>query len=253
MKARELIRYTLSAAALAALTACGGGGDGGPSASGPLAITADNANNVARAGLQSAGLMGVIGDIGANLGVPTGQQATISQVRRAHAMAVSALGAQRKASFSNSVSCTGGGSLTVSFNDSNADDQLNRAGESVSLTANNCSDGAGGMTNGSFSLQLTGFTDATHLSFTLSFANFRSSDTSTGTAASIDGSVSASLEGLANVAVTSPSLSLSATSGGVARSFGVQAVSMSYVDSGSACPIGRRQPGMITPSASRPS
>lgn len=236
-KATGLIRYMLSAAALAALAACGGGGGGdagNPGASDPLAITADNANSVARAGLQAAGSLAAIGDIGASLGLLTGQQATISQVRRAHAMAVTALGAQRKALGSRTDPCAGGGSLTLSFNDSNADNQLNRAGESVSLTASNCSDGAGGTSNGSFTLQLTSFTDATHLAFTLSFASFRSSDASTGTAASIEGSVSASLDGLARVTVTSPSLSLSATGGGVTRSFGAQAVSMGYVDDGSA-------------------
>ena len=172
------IRFTLCVTLLAALAACGGGGDsGGPSASGPLAITADNANNAARVGTTAAGAGTMIGDASMSFGGITGQQVTISQIRRAHSMAVSALGTQRKPAGTASVTCAGGGSLTISFNDSNADNLLNRVGESISLTANACSDGQGGTANGGFSLTLTSYADATHLAFTLAFNNFRSSDT----------------------------------------------------------------------------
>jgi hypothetical protein len=147
-------------------------------------------------------------------------------------MAVSAL-AQRRIVATSTLLCQGGGTLTISFNDSNADDQLNRAGESVSLTANACNAGNGVTTNGGFSLQLSSFTDNTQLAFTLTFNNFRTGDTTATNAMAIDGSVSASLSGT-NVLANSPSLNISATAGGLTRSFGVQALSISYVDDGTA-------------------
>jgi hypothetical protein len=168
----------------------------------------------------------MIGDAGSSMGALTGQQITLSQVGRAHAMALAAVG--------GSVQCPGGGTLTGSLNDSNGDGMFNRAGESVSLIANNCNDGAGTTVNGSFSLALSSYTDTSHLSFTLAFANFRASDSGTGNVAAIDGSVTATLAGVGNFSATSPSLSLSATAGGITRSFGVQAYSVAYVDSGSA-------------------
>ncbi len=230
----RLVRYTLGASLLAVLAACGGGGDSGsPAASGPLVITADNANNAARVGTTAAGAGTMIGGASTSFGAAMGQQVTISQVRRAHSMAVSALGAQRKPAGTVSVACPGSGSMTISFNDSNADGLLNRVGESISLTANACSDGQGGTADGGFSLTLTSYTDATHLAFTLNFLNFRSNDTASATAAAIDGSISASLSGTSAISATSPSLSISATALGLTRSFSAQNYSLSYSDDGS--------------------
>lgn len=236
MNAHGMVRKALGTALLAALAACGGGGGDstGGSVTGPLAITAANADSAARVGAQAAGSVAMIGGASTSFAAITGQQVTVAQVRRAHAMAVAALGTQRRVAGTGTVLCGGGGSLTITFNDSNADDLLNRAGESISLTANNCSDGAGSTTNGTFSLQVSTYTDATHLSFTLAFVGFRTSDTTQGTAAAIDGSVTAALSGVANITATSPSLSISATSSGVSRSFGVQGFSMSYADNGTA-------------------
>lgn len=233
MNTLGMARYTLATTLLGALAACGGGGDStGGTASGPLAITADNANNAARVGALAAGSGAMIGGASTSFSAFTGQQVTVSEVRRAHAMAVQALGTQRRVAGTAGVSCAGGGSLTITFNDSNADGLLNRAGESISLTANTCNDGAGSTTNGAFSLQLASYTDATHLSFTLAFVGFRTNDSTLGTSAAIDGSVTATLAGVASIAATSHSLSISATAGGISRSFGVQAFSLSYVDNG---------------------
>lgn len=233
MMSTRSLRYAWGVGLLAALAACGGGDSGGPVVSGPLAITAANANDAARVGTTAAGAGADIGGAGLSFGAVTGQQATISQVRRAHTMAVSALGTQRKLAGAAQIPCAGGGTLNITFNDSNADNLLNRVGETISLTANSCNDGQGGSVNGGFSLQLTGYTDATHLSFTLAFINFRSSDSASATSAAIDGSISAALAGTSSISASSPSLNISATAQGVTRSFSAQNYSLSYVDDGS--------------------
>jgi hypothetical protein len=231
-----LARGALCLSTLLALAACGGGGGdaGSPGAStGPLAITADNANTTASAAVMGAGMGASVGDASSLLSGFTAQQATVSQARRAYALAASALSAQRRPLASTTLVCTSGGTLTISLSDSNGNNLLDKVGESVSATAANCGIDASSRVNGKFTLQLTGYTDLTHLSFTLSFSNFAASDTTTGQSEAIDGIVTASIAGSSAISITSPSITGTSAAKGVSHSYTVQSFVATVTNDGS--------------------
>ncbi|MBQ0961040.1 hypothetical protein KAK06_18945 [Ideonella sp. 4Y11] len=172
-------RRALTLLALASLTACGGGSNDRDTA--PLvldlAITDANADDVARVGLAST----AVGPLAANLGTGLGAAGSASQVvalvsRRAQALGLKAA-SRVQPQAAAVVDCAVSGSVSVNFNDSNANGLFDAAGESISVSASACNDGSGFTLNGSFTMTLDSFTDARNFGFTMAFANLQTTTT----------------------------------------------------------------------------
>jgi hypothetical protein len=142
----------LSAGAL--LAACGGGGGGGgggdsvTTSSTPVTISATNAPEVAGAAYKTTA--GLEGGGGGATGFLTGAvventsgdidlvDVLISQVKEVPQLASSeATASLTGAVISQTYDCTNGGSISISFDDANNDQELS-TGESLSFAANNC-------------------------------------------------------------------------------------------------------------------
>lgn len=145
-----------------ALSACGGGGGGGGStASAPVAVTAANASQVASTSYEaSSALQGAgSGGVGALTGAVVQTSATrvdlmgaiVSQIGNIEPLLSAApVPAVTGAQVSASVSCTNGGTVSLSLNDVNNDQQLS-TGETASISFSACDEG-GILLNGSLGL-----------------------------------------------------------------------------------------------------
>lgn len=222
MRASFLRPSLLALASAAMLAACGGGGgDSGGSTSTSLAITADNANAAARAGVAGMTTSGVAGTADSGLfGTAAPLAAVDVQVRRAQALAARALGRSQIAA-SQTVSCSVSGNMTVSFDDKNGNGAFDAVGESFSIAASNCVEEVGQLINGSVTLTLNQISSATSLTLGLNFGSFSAADTAAGYTASINGSLTATRSSGTLVTVRSDALTVGLTAGGSSHTYGV--------------------------------
>ncbi|ABM35380.1 hypothetical protein [Polaromonas naphthalenivorans] len=221
------MRHVLTlAAASAMLVACGGGSDSAPAATPTPAatqatLTSANYVAVAQESLSSSAYL-------ANTtGLVTGAQVSDSEAlirfgqdqlpklpRWLADAPVQAVGAVQ----SQTENCAGGGTLTISANDANGN-RLVDAGDSVSLTANNCSF-EGQLLNGQLTLTINSLTgNPDHypysLSVTLGFNNLATQSASLRTVG--NGSLALSIDARAandqSLVLRTSSLNLSSTYG----------------------------------------
>ena len=211
---------------VAALTACGGGG-GSPAAP-PAAL--NNANQTTAA--QEATSTAYLPLVGAQTltGAQTlDEQVLFSIARKQLNLLPSYLAAARSSTTLTGVvqsqtgNCTYGGTITATASDADNNNALS-AGDSVSITANNCVEAEGTLT-GSLAFvvnSLTGNFSSTSYngSFTMTFSGFNvsSSQFSASANGSLTLTVSESGVNTMSATVSTPSLSVSGTYAGVARS-----------------------------------
>jgi len=212
----------LALASAAMLAACGGGGgDSGGSSSTQLAITSDNATAVAQAGLAGLNASGVAGTADSGLFGSAAPLAAVDvQVRRAQALAARSLGRSQIAA-SQTVPCTISGSMTVSLDDKNGNGAFDVVGESFSIATSNCVEEVGDLFNGSITLTLNQISSPTSMVLGLSFNNFSSANTVTSSAASINGSLTATRSSATLVSVRSDVLTVGLTTAGTPHTYSV--------------------------------
>lgn len=224
----------LTLALAASLTACGGGGgssgDGGVTPAGVLAITADNADNVARAAAVGTSMGPLAATLGQGMVSPTGfSQVVVQQARRAHALLLRQAQTDRRAEASAVLPCSVSGSLSVVFTDGNGNGVLDAAGESIAVVANSCNDGSGVM-KGSFGVALSRYSNQQNFAFEFGFTGFTMTD-ATGTAR-IDGAMQVDVVAGTSLTISASSLSASATVAGVAHSVGLNDFRVALADQG---------------------
>lgn len=168
---------TLSAITLALLSACGGGGDSGNSASTPtLAITAGNYQTVAVETVSTVNDMISASSLTTVLGASTSNTSGLVPVvvRKLPGWLAAATGGQPQlvgALIQVPMTCVGGGSASVSFNDANGN-QLPDAGESMTATFNACVDAQSTLT-GSLTILLNVFDiNGSAMDLSISMSNF---------------------------------------------------------------------------------
>jgi hypothetical protein len=216
MKISNIVKIVMALFASAALVACGGGGSGGtnpsaqiPPASAATPLSASNYSAVATptaAALFAASTVGdtfdSISSVSASAPEPSNTDA-LSGFNPMHlsVLATNVLQSREQAQTIRSASqaCPGGGSLSGTANDADNSNSAT-AGDSVTLTANNCiltvgqpaANGSFGMTFNTLTRNASGV--ITSLSASISFSNF-----------SIDGSTfngAATVSGVPNGAAT---------------------------------------------------
>ncbi len=155
--------FFLSSVTLAALAACGGGsGDSAVAAGGTggastaLQLTSSNYTGAVQESLSSGSALSngstvVTGAETAQDNLP--MQFALAQVRSLPGRFKSANAVVTGATLNASESCRGGGTLTVSLNDANNNNDLD-VGETVSISASNCVLNGGSM-NGSVGYSVT--------------------------------------------------------------------------------------------------
>lgn len=208
----------LGAITLSLLAACGGGGgssgsgDDSLSNNGPVTLTADNAEDAARAALTAASIGDLATLLNSTVLGASGTRADVA-ARRAHALAVSVLAQRQQPLASGSQACGNGGTISFNLSDTNGNNQLDVSGERITLTASNCSIGDAAVLNGGFTLTLNSFTDASNYALGLTFSSFRVTDAATGNQAQVSGAVAASMSNGTRFDVTTSNLTASATQG----------------------------------------
>jgi hypothetical protein len=135
----------------------------------------------------------------------------------------------RQAAAAQTLACGVSGSITLTLTDTNANGQLDRAGDAVSLSANQCDGGEGVKLNGSFVLTLTSYTDAQHYAFNLGFNNFAANDLAANVQFAVNGNLAVAKAGLSGT-ISSPSYSVSTTDHGTAHSFTVKTFSATVAE-----------------------
>lgn len=228
------MRFALTLVSSALLVACGGGSDGSTSAGSPapapvatlVTLTSANYVAVAQESLSSSAYVANATDLVTGAQV-SDSEALIrfgqSQVAKlSHWLAdapVQAVGAVQ----SQTENCAGGGTLTISANDTNGNGQVD-AGDSASLTASNCAF-EGQLLNGQLVLTINSVTgNPDHfpysMSVTLGFNNLAAQSSSLRTVG--NGSVALSINARAannqSLGLRTSSLSLSSTYGGTTYS-----------------------------------
>lgn len=229
------MKYIAAVLGTSLLAACGGGGGGGSGAS-PVAVAP-----TPTAVLSSANQSVAAQDTASSSFLPltAAQTVTGAQTADESALFAFARGQMEKLQVyatdsksgstlvgvtqSNSVACTYGGSLTVSANVASTNGTV-AAGDSLTITSNGCTESFGTI-NGSLGFVITSL-NGTYASssysagLTMTFNNFAVS--SSQVTASINGSLSYGLSvtgaNARTASVSTPSLTVSATYGGVARS-----------------------------------
>lgn len=233
IRCRRPLGATLAAAALLGLTACGGGGGGdggGVQQAGELAISADNADNVARAAAMGTSMGPLAATLGQGMVSPGGfSQVVVQQARRARALLLRQAQTDRRAQAGGVVPCSVSGSLSVQVSDGNGSGALDAAGESISLTANSCDDGSGVM-SGNFAVTLSSYASQQNFGFDFSFNGFSITDAS-GVAA-IDGAMHVEVAAGTTLTLTASSLSARATVAGVPHSMGLSNFRVALQDQG---------------------
>ena len=220
---KSSLSVVVSAIALASLAACGG--SGGDSTSQPnsnkVAITSANQNQVVRASVN-AGL-----SVSLAQGSVGGGVSPASVTDRSHALtavmarAVNAARAQRKgiasatahptASTSSTEACTSGGTVTITLDDRDNNQQVSN-GDVVTATFSQCKDTATSTISGAIAVTLTGTPTDTQFSASASFQNVAVTDN--GVTATIAGNVAVTETDTSTDTVTT----LSVGSGGLTAS-----------------------------------
>jgi hypothetical protein len=125
---------------------------------------------------------------------------------------------QRQAAAAATVPCAGGGNITTTLTDTNSNRQLDRAGESLVFTANQCVTGSGYKITGGFTLALTQYQDTRQHAFNLTFNAFTAEDLAAGVKFALNGSLKVSVS-FDNSTVLSDSFSMSTTQNNQTHSF----------------------------------
>lgn len=187
-----------SLAAALVLTACGGGGSGGGSSftppvinETPVAITVDNQNAVAQTADESisgtagggGGVLGVVvdGDGSSFSAFDFATTRLLDSVKRG-GVASADLPAGVVVELPNEP-CDTSGSETITFDIADPESGMLIAGDSASITANNCVDAFGNTTNGRFSLSIDSgsivfdcLVDCPDVTISVDFNNFRETE-----------------------------------------------------------------------------
>lgn len=231
-------RRALTLLALAGLAACGGGGGGGSGVDDPpvgadlLAITDANADAVARSGLASTGVGPLTANLGAGLGGTNAASRVVAQVgRRAQALGLQSV-ARVQPQAAEVLDCAVSGTVTVDFQDGNANSLFDVAGESLSITASACNEGDGVTLDGNFTMTLDSYTNGSNYGFTMAFNALRAQDTDG--AVRLDGSLRVQLTGGTTLDMSASSIDLQATPNGASYRFVLADFSAHAVDRGDA-------------------
>ena len=226
---------SFAALTLALLTACGGGSGGSDSGGDAqaLAITTENADTLAMAGVAAVGVGSMASDLSVSLGGGTGVgRVVVQHSQRARALAVAAARKARPlGTFSQD--CAVAGSITVSLVDLNADGELDGVGESVAIAADGCDEGGGTLLDGEFGMTVTSYTDGNNFSFNFTFADLVATD-SAGVVSTADGDLAMTLSGGDTVTVSSTALAVSTDVSGTREAFALSEFSVRVVDRGDA-------------------
>jgi hypothetical protein len=232
---KSSLSILVSAIALASLAACGGGsGDDSTSqpAAAKVAITSANQNQVVRAsvnaGLSVSLAQGSVGGGVSPAGVADRSHALAAVMERA----VSAARASRKgiasasahptASTSSTQACTGGGTMTITLDDRDGNQQISN-GDVITASFSQCKDTATSTINGAIAVTLTGTPTATQFAASANFQNIVVTDN--GVTATIAGTVAVSETDTATDIVTTLSVGSSGLTASTASTAYTDAVS----------------------------
>lgn len=232
---RHLAQCVLMSSAVAGLVACGGGGGGGsepPPAADLLAITDANADAVARAGLAGSGVGPLVANLGTGLGAAGASSRVVAQVqRRAQTLGMRAASRARPLA-ATVLDCAVSGSVTVNFNDSNSSGSLDAVGESVSIAASACDEGDGATLDGSFSMTLDSYANASTFGFTMAFEALRAQGPEG--EVRLDGALRVQLDNGTTLDMSATSLDLQAAPTGASYRFALAGFAAHLVDRGDA-------------------
>lgn len=230
-------KYVWAAVCSSLVAACGGGGSDAPApVPASIAVTTTNQDQVARASVSAVasvattagGVTGSSGGAGV-AGLP-GVSRQIALALSGSRKTVLATGSSRPlASQSETVACPISGSITLTVNDANNNNQAD-AGDSISFTFTNCKTNADDNTNGSISVTLATFaTTAVGANFSGTMSiNLVASESAT-RSATVAGTVQASYTDLTttqsrtDLTVGAAALTGTVTAGGVTETITYEA------------------------------
>ena len=222
-------RLALTCCAIAALTACGGGGGSAPVTTAPTATLNSANQTIAAQDTSSSAYLPLMG-AQTLTGAQTVDESVLFAIARKQLDQLPSYLASAKADAtltgvvqSQTIACRFGGTLTASASDPDNNGVLS-AGDSVSITANNCVEAEGTLT-GSLSFGVNRFTgtmgsNSFNGDFTMTFNGFNvsASQFSASANGSLTLALSASGANTLSASISTSSLAVSGTYAGVTRS-----------------------------------
>jgi hypothetical protein len=229
------------------LAACGGGGGGGSDGGGdnaqtattPLVLTAVNYESVSQSALEGTDGLSALSASSSSVftaveleTAPAWMPALVSQVKKIKSWSVNNTAILSGVQTTVSDACTYGGSMNISFNDANNNDELD-AGESMSISFSNCVVSNTERINGSMSFLVNSISDGYYsaVDFSMNLNNF--SVVSGNTTSFATGDMRLRMQEYAtytNYSIGINSLTSSATVSGATKSYSMSGFSMTLKD-----------------------